>query len=833
MRSISWGLVLACAGCVQSSSITCPSGLTCPIGTTCRIAHDTEWCATQAQLDACEDVPDRTACSFSGAAGTCFDGVCLPAACGNHRIDANEACDGQEHCSADCLSDGSCGNGVVDGARGEQCDDGNLASNDGCSSRCRIETPFWERVESAIPDARVGAALAYDAARDRVVLFGGRKSEETGPRDLNDQWQWNGRGWARVVTPFAPPARSFHAMAYDAAAGVIVMFGGVDVSLPGIGGGPPPYGDTWQWDGRLWSQVAPSDAALARSEQAMAYDAGRKRVIMYGGRPMSGFAEPPPHDDAWEWSGAEWTSLCKPCEPGGRRHAAMAYDPARGVIVLFGGRNEEGVFGDTWELANGTWARRTPSLPSPAGRRGAWMAYDAGSGKLLLGGGEDDRGRTLADVWSWDGQQWHEEAETRVPSFGAAAASDPQRGQVIVFGGAQDGKLGAETALWDGTWDTFTPLPPLLRSLAVAGYDPLAGRALVFGGQLSSQSVLAEAREHDGEHWIGVSADPAPPERRACAMTYDEGRRELVMFGGEISSFMKRSDTWTWRDRSWTERATGSARSYHAMAYDGIGVLSFGGNLNQADDQTARWDGTTWTELVPPAAPAPRAGHVMAFDPIRGKIVLFGGSVGVTQALAADTWEWDASTSTWTEVTTSPRPPPRREGAMAWDPWRRRIVLFGGQSGALSLDDTWEFDGTSWQQLVLASRPPARSRHVLVVTPGGLSASGGQAGSTYFDDVWRLRWDTFARGENCIAGHDGDGDGLAGCEDDDCWLACRPLCPPGTACPMDAPHCGDGVCGAVESCRSCPGDCGPCERCGDAICDGAEDQASCPGDCTP
>jgi hypothetical protein len=37
--------------------------------------------------------------------------------------------------------------------------------------------------------------LAYDKARDRVVLFGGRKGW---PDDLADTWEWDGVSWRRV-----------------------------------------------------------------------------------------------------------------------------------------------------------------------------------------------------------------------------------------------------------------------------------------------------------------------------------------------------------------------------------------------------------------------------------------------------------------------------------------------------------------------------------------------------------------------------------------------------------------------------------------------------------
>jgi hypothetical protein len=46
------------------------------------------------------------------------------------------------------------------------------------------------------------------------------------------------------------------------------------------------------------------------------------------------------------------------------------------------------------------------------------------------------------------------------------------------------------------------------------------------------------------------------------------------------------------------------------------------------------------------------------------------------------------------------------------------------------------------------------------------------------------------------------------------------------------PSCGDGVCGAGESCANCPADCGVCPpECGDAECNGSETCDSCPDDC--
>jgi cysteine-rich repeat protein len=64
--------------------------------------------------------------------------------CGNGLVDTavGETCDdgnllGGDGCSADCTSDETCGNGVLDTAKGETCDDGNLVAGDGCSANCQ------------------------------------------------------------------------------------------------------------------------------------------------------------------------------------------------------------------------------------------------------------------------------------------------------------------------------------------------------------------------------------------------------------------------------------------------------------------------------------------------------------------------------------------------------------------------------------------------------------------------------------------------------------------------------------------------------------------------
>lgn len=54
----------------------------------------------------------------------------------------------------------------------------------------------WEqKAPAAAPSARQRHALAYDSARQRVVLFGGMERKSNGTYvDLNDTWEWASQG---------------------------------------------------------------------------------------------------------------------------------------------------------------------------------------------------------------------------------------------------------------------------------------------------------------------------------------------------------------------------------------------------------------------------------------------------------------------------------------------------------------------------------------------------------------------------------------------------------------------------------------------------------------
>src|SRR5215207_4576282 len=144
-----------------------------------------------------------------------------------------------------------------------------------------------------------------------------------------------------------------------------------------------------------------------------------------------------------------------------------------------------------------------------------------------------------------------------------------------------------------------------------------------------------------------------------------------------------------------------------------------------------------WTQRQD-VGPSPRGGHALVNDPLRQRVVLFGGrAAGAT--LQGDTWEWDGHD--WTQVADS-GPEARAGHALAFDAARGRVMLFGGAVVSGNTNDTWAWDGSEWTQV--ADMGPLPSRAVGMTFAGAATLLFGgisSAPALANEELSRLSWE--------------------------------------------------------------------------------------------
>ncbi|MGE3109013.1 MAG: kelch repeat-containing protein [Phycisphaerales bacterium] len=479
---------------------------------------------------------------------------------------------------------------------------------------------------------------------------------------------------------------------------------------------------TPQW--RLRDQtVQPSFS----SNHAMSYDSDRERVVLFRSA-GTGFGS-----ETWEWDGTAWARRST-SGPSERTYAKMCYDSARGRTVLFGGTSGSG---ETWEWDGTSWSLRSTSGPT---RYFHAMAFDAVRARTVIHGGFN--GARLADTWEWDGSTWTQVATTgpglrqqHMMTFDAA------RARVVLFGGygATNTAMG-DLWEWDGSeWSLLNDSGPLASDSALVA-DSVRQRLVLFSGWPSPGLTW----EWDGSAWAQV-ADAGPPPRINHAMAFDEARGEAVLFGGfSATDFGGYTDTWAWNGTQWTRKPLGPYSFFVAMAFDAARnrTLTVSNLSSQGPTETWEWDGSQW-HFATATGPRARANAALAFNPVDGRALYFGGRVYsfLDYFYFDDTWEWDGVS--WSRLDIA-GPSERAGAAMAYDADRGRFVLFGGAASEdILTGETWEWDGAQWA-LVSDAGPSSREGASMIYDPvrQRILLFGGQSNPqfpTYHNDTWE--WD--------------------------------------------------------------------------------------------
>ena len=282
-----------------------------------------------------------------------------------------------------------------------------------------MERFFWTQKQDIGPSPRYSHSMCYDSDKEKVLLFGGWAlgTVANPARNLGDTWLWDGQFWTQVSDIGRSPRAQFN-MVYDSFREKSVLFGGVSG-----GTATDMLNDTWEWDGNLWTKVGDTGPS-ARRGHAMAYDPIRKRVILFGGINFSTQTL----NDTWEWDGNLWTKVAD-TGPSKRFAHVMTYDQSAQTVLLYRGVTV-GFLGDTWEWDGNEWTHLQDL--GPGYLRVSAMAYTV-HGTILFGGEKSDD-EVNDDTWLWDGQFWtHVQDIGPNARLGHAMAYDSRRDRVDHF----------------------------------------------------------------------------------------------------------------------------------------------------------------------------------------------------------------------------------------------------------------------------------------------------------------------------------------------------------------------------------------------------------------
>ena len=224
-------------------------------------------------------------------------------------------------------------------------------------------TPAWVQLSpsGAAPAARNSSSSVYDAVNNRMIVFGGNRTEGYCGGESNDTWILtfaNGLGGSPAWLPVSaagglPEARMRHTAVYDAAANEMIVFGG----HPDCGG--TLFGNPWallnaNGLGGTPTWVLLGTAPSARVSHSTVVDPAQHRMLVFGGSNNSVLLNDiSVMSNTNATSGQAWTSLAPSGTPPAARYAhSAAYDPIRQTMIVFGGNNGSVMLNDTWALTS-------------------------------------------------------------------------------------------------------------------------------------------------------------------------------------------------------------------------------------------------------------------------------------------------------------------------------------------------------------------------------------------------------------------------------------------------------------------------------------------------
>jgi hypothetical protein len=337
------------------------------------------------------------------------------------------------------------------------------------------------------PSSRMGGCVAFDPTAERMLLFGGYHygAWNESATDFNDLWSHDAATniWTLLNPVGDAPTAGPAVGVYDVAGKTFLIY-------QDDGGSSPPPGDS----GRLWAYDAgpnsyrelhpTGDAPPALEGVSVAYDEDSERMLLFGGRCLSGQTGGPVYsNEVYAYSPASntWAKLgAGGPRPQGRYVQAMAYDSRHHALLIFGGRFfasfEPGTqvtqYDDVWQfnVDSGTWKELTSAEPFPL-TYAPVAAYDVETGKTVVQVEMERNGRRESILETYDPSrgtltECSVAGASPSPRQSPALMYDPELQALLMWGGVEvaDGKFSTNESAspytyFDDVW-IYAPATP-------------------------------------------------------------------------------------------------------------------------------------------------------------------------------------------------------------------------------------------------------------------------------------------------------------------------------------------------------------------------------------
>ena len=372
-----------------------------------------------------------------------------------------------------------------------------------------ISTGRWMQINPSggPPPTRFGHTTVFDAARRRLIVFGGQAGGF-----FSDVWAYEiaENSW-RLLAPedAGPSSRYGHSAIYDPAGDrMVISHGFTDEGR---------FDDTWAFElaTNTWRNISPSaNRPLRRCLHHAVYDEQNRQMLFYGGC-ASGFG-PCPLGDLWSFDLArgEWRELTPTPSPPPRQWYGLAFDNSRARMIVLGGRASGSPLADTWEYdpETNTWAQLTPLGATPSGRFRHEGTYVPDRELVYFFGGQSTSGLT-DELWELAASE--PGTAPSVSADGIVNAFDFRGGSVVP--GEIISIFGARLGPPVGFASSFDPVTGLLpgnfAGVTVAWNGILSPFYFASDGQLNVQAPYGIAGQPEAEIVVSYNGTAGPSAR--------------------------------------------------------------------------------------------------------------------------------------------------------------------------------------------------------------------------------------------------------------------------------------------------------------------------------